>query len=759
MKQFIILFICLHLGLAGMYSQNTINMEVEETIAAKVDSILSLMTLEEKVGQMVQYNGSWDVTGPATGTSEERKLENMKNGLVGSMLNVTSVEHTREAQRIIMENSRLKIPLIFGYDVIHGYQTMFPIPLGESSSWDLDLMRRTAAVAARETAASGVHWTFAPMMDVARDARWGRVMEGAGEDPYLNSVVAVARINGFQGGDLSNSKTVAACAKHFAGYGLVEAGREYNSINIGIHELHNTVLPPFKAAAKAGVATFMNSFSEVDGVPATASSYLQRDLLKEEWKWNGFVVSDWASIKELITHGLAADKSQAAEIAIKAGSDMDMEGGAYESSLEQLVEEGKLDVALINDAVKRILYLKYELGLFDDPFRYCDEELEKKELYSDENRKVALEAAKKSIVLLKNEDNILPLNKKGQTIAVIGPLADDKDSPLGNWRAHAVSNSAVSVLEGIKNHAPEGTKITYAQGASHSTGKRAFQEFLTINETDTSGFKNAVSIAKEADVVLLVVGEDAYQSGEGRSQTEIGFTGVQNELIEAITKANKNVVMVLMNGRPMDISESEPTMKGILETWFLGSEHGNAVGEVVFGKYNPSGKLTASFPRSVGQLPIYYNRKNTGRPNGGSQVTFSHYIDEETDALYPFGYGLSYSNFEYSEIALDKPSFSEGGKITASVNVTNTSDVAGEEIVQLYIWDFVASIARPIKELKAFEKISLKAGETKKVDFSIDEEMITFFTINKKWEAEPGRFKLYIGSSSVDLMENEFEYN
>ena len=727
-------------------------------IEQKIDSVLALMTLDEKIGQMVQYNGSWDVTGPATGTDNEKKLENLKNGLVGSMLNVTSVEHTREAQKIVMENSRLKIPLIFGYDVIHGYQTMFPVPLGESASWDLELMEKTARVAGRETAAAGVHWTFAPMMDISRDARWGRIMEGAGEDPYLNSKIAVARIKGFQGNDLSDPKTIAACAKHFAGYGFAEGGRDYNTVNIGIYELNNTILPPFKAAADAGVATFMNSFNEIDGVPATASTYLQRDLLKGKWHWDGFVVSDWGSITELIPHGVAKDKKAAAELAVKAGSDMDMEGGAYESSLKELVEEGKVAEKLIDDAVKRILRVKFRLGLFDDPYKYCDEAFEKSELYSEANQKVALEAGKKSIVLLKNENDILPIKNSIKNIAVIGPLANDKDSPLGNWRAHAVENSAVSVLEGIRNYAPKGVKITYAEGAKLSTGDRSFLNPMTFNKDDKRGFAEAEKLAKQADLVVLVVGEDAFQTGEGRSQTNIGFAGVQDDLIETVQKANKNVVMVLMNGRPMDLSWSSKNIPAIVESWFLGSQHGNAVAEILFGKYNPSGKLPVSFPQNSGMEPLYYNQKSTGRPEGGAQVTYSHYTDSPREALYPFGFGLSFTEFEYGDIELSADSFSEGEKIEASISVKNTGNMVGEETVQLYLHDLVGSITRPNLELKAFEKISLKPGERKVVNFIIDKEMITYFTINKKWEAAAGDFEVMIGGNSVDLKKANFEF-
>ena len=764
MKKKYIFSICAVLLISVSFGQNTPEKTAQKhqksvKIEQKVDSVLSLMTLEEKVGQMVQYNGSWDVTGPATGADNQQRLERLKNGLVGSMLNVLSVNATREAQRINMENSRIKIPLIFGYDVIHGYKTIFPVPLGESASWDLDLMKRTAAVAARETAAAGVNWTFAPMMDVSRDARWGRIMEGAGEDPFLNSKIAVARIEGFQGDDLSAANTIAACAKHFAGYGFAEAGRDYNTVNVGVYELNNTILPPFKAAADAGVATFMNSFNEIDGVPATANAYLQRDILKDKWGYDGFVVSDWGSIAELIPHGVAKDKEEAAYLAVEAGSDMDMEGGAYEKSLEKLVKSGKVDEKLVDDAVRRILRVKFRLGLFDDPYKYCDEEVEKSEMYSQANQQVALEAAQKSIVLLKNQDKLLPFSASAKNIAVIGPLANDKDSPLGNWRAQATANSAVSVLEGIKDRAPKGTNITYAEGAKLSTGKRAFLDPMTFNEKDTSGFKEAVTIAKAADVVVLVVGEDAFQTGEGRSQTDLGFAGVQDALINAVTAANSNVVLVVMNGRPMDLSAHNEQVKGIVESWFLGSQHGNAVADVLFGNYNPSGKLPVSFPRNVGQEPLYYNQKSTGRPEGGAQVTWSHYEDLRRDALYPFGFGLSYSDFEYGDIKLDKDSFAQGEKITASVEVKNTGSIAGDEVVQLYLRDLVGSITRPIKELKGFEKIHLEAGETKTVSFTIDEKLISFFTKSKKWEAEPGDFKVFIGGNSVDVQESQFQYN
>lgn len=515
----------------------------------KSDSVLALMTLEEKIGQIVQYNGSCDLTGPPSKMSDKEKVDRLKNGLVDSMLNVVSVDATRIAQKLVMDNSRLKIPLIFGYDVIHGYKTIFPIPLGESASWDIDLIKKSAAMAANEASASGIHWTFAPMMDISRDARWGRIKEGAGEDPYLNSTIAAARVKGFQGDYLSKENTIAACAKHFAGYGMTEAGRDYNTVNIGDIELNNVVLPPFKAAAEAGVATFMNSFNELDGIPTTGHKGIQRDLLKGAWNWDGFIVSDWGSISKMIAYGFAKDKYQASEIAIKAGSDMDMESCAYETNLKKLVNDGNIDVKLIDDSVKRILKLKFELGLFDDPYKYCNEERETKEVYSIENQNFAREVAKKSTVLLKNEKQLLPLKKDIKSIAVIGPLANDKDTPLGNWRAQGVSNTAVSLLEGVKNAVGNATEVFFEKGCDLTIDylkpeQRKFPHPLKLNKTDTSKISATVSAAKISDIVLLAIGEDAYQTGEGRSQTNIGFAGVQLQLLKAILEVNKNVVIL-----------------------------------------------------------------------------------------------------------------------------------------------------------------------------------------------------------------------
>ena len=726
---------------------------VEKNIERKVDSVLALMTIEEKIGQLVQYSGKWDATGPSSSQRDQYKSDKLKKGLVGSMLNVASVASIRETQRIVMEHSRLKIPLVFAYDVIHGYKTIFPIPLGESASWDLDIMEQSAAIAAKESAASGLNWTFAPMIDVSRDTRWGRGMEGSGEDVYLTSKIGVARIKGFQGEDLSANHTIAACAKHFAGYGFVEAGKEYNTVNIGENELHNTILPPFKAAADAGVATFMNAFNDIDGIPATGHKYLQRDLLKGEWNWTGLMVSDWGSIGEMVAHGYASDKKHAAEIALNAGSDMDMESYAYETSLKDLIDDNKVSITLVNDAVKRVLRLKFQLGLFDDPYKYCNEEREKTEVYSKENLEVARDVAKKSIVLLKNEKDLLPLRKDIKSIAVIGPLADDKNTPLGNWRAKGVYNSAVSLLEGITEVISKETTIYYEKGIDLTIptikpGNNQFSHPLKFNTTDKSRISKAVEVAKKADVVLLAIGEDAYQTGEGRSQTDIGFKGLQMELLEAIKKVNNNIVIVLMNGRPMDLSKASELAPSILECWHLGSEAGNAIADVVFGHYNPSGKLPVSFPHNVGQEPLYYNQKNTGRPHGGKQVTFSGYRDAPKTALYPFGYGLSYTTFNYEKISISRSQIKKNEEVEVSVDVTNTGDKDGEEVVQLYIRDLVGSLVRPIKELKGFKKIMIKAGETKTVSFTINAEALQFYTANKKWEVEPGLFHIWIGGNS-----------
>jgi beta-glucosidase len=736
-------------------NSNMSNTEINK----KVADLMAKMTLEEKIGQLTQYAGFGELTGPgAKDSSNAKKIEYIKRGKVGSMLNVVSAEQTREFQELAVNNSRLGIPMMFAYDVIHGYKTMFPIPLGETSSWDMDVLEAGARIAAKEAAAHGLHWTFAPMVDVMRDARWGRVMEGSGEDTYLGTKAGLARVKGFQGDDLSSNATIAACAKHFAGYGFSESGREYNTVEMSEHTLRNVVLPPFKAAADAGVATFMNAFNDLNGVPATGNEHLQRDILKGEWQYDGVMISDWGSIAEIMEHGVAKDLKQASEMAIKAGSDVDMEGYAYEEYLEGLVKEGSVEESLIDDACRRVLKLKFDLGLFEDPYKYCSEEREKNDVLTEEHLEIARDAARKSIVLLKNENDLLPIKETVKSIAVIGPFADDKDSPLGSWRAKAITNSAVSLLEGVKNAVGKDVKVTHAKGVNATIGERSFVFKLNVNKTDKTGIEEAVKVAKSAEMVLLAIGEDCFQSGEARSQVSISLTEPQQALLEAVQAVNKNVVVVLMNGRPMEINWMTENCPAILETWHLGSESGNGIADVLFGKYNPSGKLPMSFPRHVGQCPIYYNRTRTGRPYDESPVVFwSHYADVENTPLYPFGFGLSYTTFEYKNLKLDKASMPIKETLTVSVEVTNTGSRDGHEVVQLYIRDIAANVTRPIKELKGFEKVLIKAGETKTISFKLTEAELGFYNRKSEFGAEAGDFKIFVGGNSDDLLETDFE--
>ncbi len=729
------------------------NTEIEK----KIDSLLEKMTVEEKVGQMNQYNGFWDLTGPAPKEgSAETKYQHLKNGWIGSMLNVRGVKNVRAVQKIAVEETRLGIPLIIGFDVIHGYKTLSPIPLAEAASWDLEAIKKSASVAAKEASAAGINWTFGPMVDISRDPRWGRVMEGAGEDPFLGSKVAVARVQGFQGTNLKSPHTIVACAKHFAAYGFSEAGKEYNTVDIGTSTLHNVVLPPFKAAVNAGVRTLMNSFNELNGVPVTGSSYLQRDILKNGWGFNGFVVSDWASINEMINWGHAKNKKEAAEIAVIAGSDMDMEGYVYVKELAQLVKDGKVDESLINDAARRILRVKFELGLFDDPYKYCNEENEKNSLYNPKHQEAVLDVAKKSIVLLKNENDLLPLKKSGQKIALIGSLANDKNSPLGSWRIASDDNTSISVLEGMQQY--KDNTLNYSKGVDLITEKTSFTSEVKINYTDKSEFKHAVATAQKSDVVVMVLGEHGFQSGEGRSRSDIDLPGLQQELLEEIYKVNKNIVLVLNNGRPLAIEWASENIPSIVEAWQLGSQAGNAIAQVLYGDYNPSGKLPMTFPRNVGQIPIYYNYKNTGRPiDKDNNVFWSHYIDVENTPLYPFGHGLSYTTFNYSNFRISKKSISINDSIKVSVNVTNTGKYDGKEVVQLYIRDMVGSNTRPVRELKGFELIELKIGETKTVEFTLDKNTLGFYNNDGEFITEPGDFKVFIGGSSTTTLEGQFE--
>ncbi len=730
---------------------------VDPAIERRIDELLKQMTLDEKVGQLNLYSSTFDVTGPPPAAgANERRYQDIRSGLVGGMLNVTGAEATRRAQQLAVDNSRLGIPLIFGFDVIHGYRTMLPIPLADAASWDLEAVNAAARVAAAEASAAGLHWTFAPMLDVSRDARWGRVMEGAGEDPYLVSRIAEARVRGFQGEDLSAVDTVAACAKHFAGYGFAEAGRDYNTVDISERTLQEVVLPPFRAAVQAGVATVMNAFNEIGGVPATADSRLLREVLMGDWGFQGFVVSDWDSIGELVPHGVAADKAEAARLAIGAGSHMDMETSAYRDHLAALVRDGAVEERLLDDAVRRVLRVKFALGLFDDPYRYSDAARERGELGKPEHLAVAREVARKSIVLLKNEGGLLPLDGDSGTLAVIGPLAADKDTPLGSWRGRAIEGSAVSLLEGIEAAVGPEVEVIHAEGAPLSVGRRTFFHELSFNRDDRSGFAAAVEAAREADRVVLALGEDAWQSGEGRSQVDIGLKGVQDELLEAVLEANPNVVVVLMSGRPLAIPRLAERVPAILQTWHLGSQAGHAIADVLLGDYNPSGKLPVSFPRSVGQLPIYYNHKHTGRANPQEMVFWSHYTDSPNSPLYPFGHGLSYTTFDYSELDLSAEEIDREGSLEVRVTVTNSGERAGAEVVQLYIRDLVASATRPVKELKGFEKIELAPGESREVSFEITAETLAFYTPRGAWEAEPGEFRVFVGTSSESVQEAGF---
>lgn len=707
----------------------------------RVDSVLRLMTLSEKIGQMNQVSSKEDPTGQLTECSNEEEL--IRSGQVGSMLNVVGVERTRHLQEIAVNDTRLHIPLIFALDVVHGYKTISPVPLAESCSWDMDLIEKSVRVAAEEATASGIQWTFAPMVDIARDPRWGRVMEGSGEDPYLGSAIAKARVRGFQGTDLSAYNTMAACAKHFVGYGAAEGGRDYNTVDISKQRLRELYLPPFSAAADAGVATFMNSFNEVMGVPATGSTYLVRDILKGEWNFPGVVVSDWGSVAELIPHGVAEDKCDAAQLAVTAGCDMDMEGYCYVSSLEKLVREGVVSESLIDDAVRRILRLKFDLGLFDDPYRYCDAEREKAEILSAEHRKVVREMACKSIVLLENREGILPLDNRCKNIGIVGPLADNPDDMLGSWCARGDGKDAIGILQGIKQAVGKGVRIRYAKGCE-------------IEGDDRSGFSEAVQVAENSDVVIVCVGENRFMSGEAASRTRLTLPGVQRELLKAIKETGKPIVLLLSNGRPLVLDWEKENIGTIVECWQLGSEAGNAIADVLFGKYNPSGKLTMSFPYNEGQIPVYYNAKSTGRPYVPNVRYVTRYLDCPNVPLYSFGYGLSYTRFEYGELKLDKDTMFPGEKLRIDVSVTNVGNYDGEETVQLYIRDVCSKITRPEKELKGFKKVFLKKGERTDISFELSLSDLEYVLADGSRESDPGLFEVFVGGNPDEVKKAEF---
>ncbi len=712
----------------------------QKTIEQKVDSVLNLMTLDEKIGQLNQYNDDYEATGPVT--LDKTKAEQLKNGQIGSLLNTIGAERTKKWQEIAMQ-SRLRIPLIFGQDVIHGFKTTFPIPLAEACSWDLDLMEKSARIAAIEASASGIHWTFAPMVDIARDPRWGRVMEGAGEDTYLGTKIAYARVKGFQGNKLGDLTSVMACAKHYAAYGAAVGGRDYNSVDMSDRMLWEIYLPPFKAVVDAGGATFMTSFNDINGVPSTANNKLLRDILRDKWGFKGFVVSDWGSVGEMINHGTVKDSYEAAFAAIQGGCDMDMESRCYKNNLAKLVADGKVDIKPVDEAVKNILKKKFELGLFDDPYRFCSTKRQQEALNNPEHVKIAREVASASIVLLKNKNNILPLSKNLKTVAFIGPLVKPKLQNKGFWDVSVPgvdTNFIVSQWEGLKDKLGDNTKLLYAKGCD-------------IEGNNKDGFKEAIEKARLADVVILSIGERRDLSGEAKSRSNIVIPGVQEELFNELLATGKPIVVLINAGRPLVFNHIADHADAILYTWWLGSEAGNAIADVLFGDFNPSAKLTMTFPLSVGQIPIYYNHLNTGRPaNEDSNHNYnSSYLDLSIFPKYEFGYGLSYSTFEYSDLKLSKKDMKSDEIIEVSINLKNTGKYQGSEIVQLYIRDKVASLSRPVKELKDFAKVSLKPGETKTVKFMITNEKLSFYNSELQFVSEPGEFDLMIGASSRDI--------
>ena len=723
----------------------TVTISRSQNYEAKVDSLMALMTLQEKIGQTIMYGGSWDQTGPIVGANNGKLI---REGNMGGMLNAFTVKGTKDLQTIAVEDSRLGIPLLFGYDVIHGHRTIFPINLGMAASWDLKLIEESSRIAAEEASAEGLHWTFSPMVDISREPRWGRISEGAGEDVFLGSQIAKAYVRGYQGDDLSKPNTILACAKHYVAYGAPQAGRDYHTVNMSEGELRNVYLPPFKATVDAGIETFMSAFNELNGVPTSGNKFTLRDILREEWGFKGFVVSDYTSINEMVPHGYAKDEKDAARIGMNAGVDMDMMGGVYKNYLKELVEEGKVSEDYINEACRRILLAKFKLGLFDDPYRYIDEKREATTKYKPEFLAKAREIAAASSVLLQNKSQALPLSKGTKKIAFIGPLVKDEYDILGNWAAKGDrKGQAVSVFEGVSEYL-KANQIMYAKGCD-------------ILKDDTSGFDEAIAISKQADVIVLVMGEGHHMSGEAASRTNLKIPGIQPKLIKEIREANpaKKIILVLMNGRPLNLSDEVNLVDAILEAWFPGTMGGAGIADVLFGVYNPSGKLTVTFPRNVGQVPIYYNMKNTGRPipeaNPGEDYK-SNYIDSPNSPLFSFGHGLSYTSFEYSDFKLSSETLTRTGSIQASITVTNSGTKDGHEVVQLYIHDKVGSVTRPVKELKGFEKIFLKKGESKTVSFSISVEDLKFYNNEMVYDVEPGQFEIAIEPSSEFKFKHHF---
>ncbi len=728
---------------------------------AYIDGLMKKMTLEEKIGQLNLPSAGDITTGQAKSSDIAKKI---REGKVGGLFNVKTVAKIKEIQRVAVEESRLKIPLLFGMDVIHGYETVFPIPLGLSCTWNLEAIEQSARIAAIEASADGINWTFSPMVDIARDPRWGRIAEGSGEDPYLGAQIAKAMVMGYQG-NLTDNTQILACVKHFALYGAAEAGRDYNTTDMSRVRMFNEYFPPYKAAVDAGVGSVMASFNEVDGIPATANKFLMTEVLRNLWGFKGFVVTDYTGINEMIDHGMG-NLQEVSALALQAGIDMDMVGEGFLTTLASSLREGKVTLQQIDHACRLILEAKYILGLFDNPYKYCNESRAKTDIYTAAHRKIARSIAAESFVLLKNQDDLLPL-KKGGTIAVIGPLADNKRNMPGTWSVAANFDNAISVLTGIKEVAGTEANVLYAKGSFLDDDSLFEQragmfgkDFSRDGKTKQQLMDEALAVAARADVIIAAVGESSEMSGESSSRTNIDIPQAQKDLLEALLKTGKPVIMVMFTGRPLTIKWESENIPAILNVWFGGSEAGYAIADVLFGDVVPSGKLTSTFPQNIGQVPIYYAHKNTGRPlpEGKWFEKFrSNYLDVSNDPLYPFGYGLSYTTFSYSDVKLSSNKMSKSGKIMASVTVTNTGMLEGKEVVQLYIRDLVGSITRPVKELKGFQKINLKPGESKEVSFTITDEMLKFYNSDLKFVSEPGAFKVFIGGNSRDVKEASFQ--
>lgn len=733
----------------------TLSVKAQTPKQAFVNNLIKRMTLDEKIGQLNLLTSDMDVTGPFMKPGYKKDIE---AGLCGAIFNAYTPQYTRQLQEMAM-NTRLKIPLLFGYDVIHGHKTIFPIPLGEACTWDMALLEQSARIAAQEASADGLQWTYSPMVDIARDPRWGRVAEGVGEDTWYGVQVAKAKVKGYQGTDLSANNTLLACVKHFALYGAVQAGRDYNTVDMSRREMYQYYLPPYKAAIDAGVATVMTSFNEIDGTPATANKWLLTDLLRRDWGFKGFVVTDYTSINEMIAHGNVKDEYEAGAAALNAGVDMDMQGGVFAGQLKKLLKDGKVTQKTIDSAVYHILAAKYDLGLFKDPFKYCDNERAAKEIMSAENLAAAQKIAERSIVLLKNENQLLPLKKEAK-IALIGPLADSQRDMIGNWSAAGDYTKAVTLLEALKKRS---VNVQYLPGAHYTADttlyKRATQK-QRLDAADTTDSQQmlaaAVELAKQSDIVLMALGESQGMTGEAASRSNISIPENQQQLLRAVYATGKPVVLVLMNGRPLTLEWEDAHIPAILETWFLGTKAGDAIAAVLFGDYNPAGKLTMSFPRNVGQIPVYYNHKNTGRPMNPYNKYSTKYLDTENDPLYPFGYGLSYTKFTYGEVKLSKQQLTAGDKLQVSIPVTNSGNYNGEEVVQLYIRDLVGSVTRPVKELKGYKKIALAKGETQTVTFEISVDDLKFYDKDMRWKAEPGDFTVFVGTNSRDVQSAGF---